>query len=182
LNSSSSASLVVRPFGAGLGFLFLASVLDVVHQLFVSLVTAHAIFFALAEFNRTHGGEVLRVLRNFDQVFRLCTLGNCDLAFLPHARNIRLPGLAHAANKTIGTTQQQDMRPQCMAASQDAQVLQNDRLEQRRHQFIRRSAHLLQAVDVGLGKDATLPGNFMQFDSVIFLFAQFKGREFSAWH
>src|ERR1700675_4111924 len=100
------------------------------HQFFVSLVATDAVFLALAEFNGTHGGKVLCVLRNFNQILWLCPIGNCDLAFLPHAGNIRLPGFAHATNETVRTAQEKDMRTQSVAASKDTQILQNDGLEQ----------------------------------------------------
>ena len=91
---------------ARFGLFFLAAVFDVVDQLIVATVAANAIFFALAEFNRAHRGEILRVLRDFDQFLGLCALGNCDFALLPHARNVGLPGFAHAAHKAVGAAEQ----------------------------------------------------------------------------
>lgn len=38
------------------------SILRTAHQLFVSQVATHAVFFTLAEFNRAHGGKILSVL------------------------------------------------------------------------------------------------------------------------
>ena len=105
-----------QAFRAGLCFLLLAAEFDVVHQLLVSLIAADAIVFALAEFDRAQGGEVLRVVRNLDQVFRLRALGNRNFALLPHARNVRLPGLAHALDKAVRSAQQQNVWPQRVAA------------------------------------------------------------------
>ena len=61
-----------------------------------------------------------------------------------------------------------------MAASEHAQVLQNDRFKQRRHQFISRGAHLLQTVDIGLSEDPAFSGDFVQLDTVILLLAKFQ--------
>ena len=56
-----------------------------------------------------------------------------------------------------------------MAPREDAEVLQNDGFEQRRHEFVRGRADFLQAVDVGLGEDAALASNFVQFNPVVAL-------------
>ena len=68
------------------------------------------------------------------------------------------------------------MRLQSVAAGQDAEVLEHDGFEQRRHELIWRRAHLLQAVDVGLGENATLSGNFVELDPMVFLLGQLSRR------
>ena len=65
-----------------------------------------------------------------------------------------------------------------MAAGEHAQILQNNRLEQRCHQFVGRSPDLLQAVDVGFGEHAAFAGDPVQFDSVVSLLAKLGGRNF----
>src|SRR5579863_9909512 len=85
--------------GAGLGFFFLTSKLDVVNQLVITAIASHAIFFALAELNRAHGGKVLRILRNFNEIFGLGAIWYGNLALGPHTWNVCLPGFAHAADK-----------------------------------------------------------------------------------
>ncbi len=167
-----------QALGAGLGFLFLASELDVVHQLVVATVTADAVLFAFAELNGAHGGKVLRVLRNLDQILGLGAVGNLHLALLPHAGNIRLPGFAHAFDEAVRPAEQQHVRPQGMAAGQHAEVLQHDGFEERCHQFIRRRSNFLQAVDVGLGEHAALAGDLVQLDAVIALHSKLGGRNF----
>ena len=67
------------------------------------------------------------------------------------------------------------MRPQRVAARQHRQVLPDDRLEQRRHQLVRRHAHLLQAVDVGLGEHAALAGHRVQLEAVVAHVAELLG-------
>ena len=99
-----------QAFRAGLGLLFLASVFDVVQQLFVSVVAADAFVFALAEFDGAHGGEVLGVLGHFNQIFGLCAVGNFDFALLPHAGNVGLPGFAHAFDEAVRASKKEDVR------------------------------------------------------------------------
>ena len=65
-----------------------------------------------------------------------------------------------------------------MAAGEHAQILQNNRLEQRCHEFVRRSPDFLQAVDIGFSKYAAFAGHSVQFDSVVSLFAKLGGRNF----
>ena len=59
-----------------------------------------------------------------------------------------------------------------MTAGQDGEVLQHDGVEQRGHQLVGRNALFLQAVDVGLGEDATLAGHGMQLDANVALVAE----------
>ena len=67
-----------------------------------------------------------------------------------------LPRLAHSAQKGVGSAEQKNMWQKCMAAREHGQILQNDGIEERGHQLVGRKTLLLQAVDVGLGKDAAL--------------------------
>ena len=69
------------------------------------------------------------------------------------------------------------MWPQRVAACQHRQVLQHDRVEERRHQLVGRRAFLLQAVDVRFREDAALAGNLVQLDPVVPLVAQLDGRD-----
>ena len=82
MKTSSSSRIFDQAFAAGFGLLFLAAEVDVVNQLVVAAIAADAVVFALAEFNRAQRGEILGVLRNFDQVFRLGALGNLQLCVL----------------------------------------------------------------------------------------------------
>src|SRR5262249_47614852 len=93
-----------QAFAARLRLLLLASVVDVVNQIVVTAITSDTVFFRTPELDGAQSGEVLRVLRYLDQVFWLRAFRNGDLALLPHARNIGLPGFTHAANETVGST------------------------------------------------------------------------------
>ena len=168
--------------GAGLRLLRLPADRDVVLQALGAHVDADFGLFVLAELDRAQRREILRVVRNLDQVFRLHAFGKLDLALFPGAGNVLLPGFFHAANEAVRASEQQHVRTQCVAASQHGEVLQNDGVEQRRHQLIRRDALLLQAVDVGFGEDAALAGHGMQLDSGVALVAKLLRRESSAWH
>src|SRR4029077_409366 len=143
----------------------------------VSLIAADTVVLALAKLYRAQGSKVLGILRDFDQIIRLRAIRDHNLALLPHAGNVGLPRFPHATNKAIGPTQQQNVGTKGVTPCQHAEILQNDGLEQRRHQFVGRSANLLQAVDVGLGKYAALAGDLVQFDPLVSLFAELKGRD-----
>ena len=148
------------------------------NQLIVSAVAADAVVLAAAKFNRAQCREVLRVLRDFDQILRFRPVGNLDLTLLPHARDVGLPGFAHSANETVRASEQENMWTQSVSAGEDAQVLQDDGFKQRRHQFIGRGAHFLKTIDVGFRKHATLPSNFMELDPVVCLVPELLGRNF----
>ena len=70
------------------------------------------------------------------------------------------------------------MGAQCVAAGENAQVLEHDRFEQRRHQLVGRGAYFLQAVDVGLGEYAALPCYLVELDAMIFLLGKQIGGNF----
>ena len=55
------------------------------------------------------------------------------------------------------------------------EVLHDDGFEQRRHQLVGRDAHLLQAVDIGLGEHAALAGDGMQLDPLVAHLAELLG-------
>src|SRR5580704_419793 len=95
-----------QSFAAGLGFLFLASEIDVVDQLVIAAVATDAVVFAFAEFNSSERGEVLRILRDLDQVLRLRAIGDRDFALLPHARDVGLPRFAHALDEAVWPAEQ----------------------------------------------------------------------------
>ena len=128
---------------ARLGFFFLAAEIDVVDELVEAVVAADAILLALAEFDRPESGEILRVLRHLDQLFRLRSRRDFHLALFPHARDVGLPRLAHSADEGIGAAEQQHVRTKRVAARQHAQVLQHDGVKQRGHQLVGRRAHFL---------------------------------------
>src|SRR5690348_15279661 len=141
-------------------------------------IAANTIVFTFPELNRTNGREILGVLRDLDQVFRFGTLWDFDFGLLPHAWNVRLPRFAHATNETVGAAQQQDMWPQGVATRKYAQILEHNRIEERCHQFIRRSADFLQAVDVRFGEHTALASDLVQLNAVISLLAEFLGGNF----
>src|SRR5215831_2006925 len=99
----------------GFCLLLLPPILDIVNQLVMSAITADTLLFGSAKFDRPEGSKILSVFRYFDQLFGLCALRNLYLALLPHARNVGLPSLAHAADKAIGPTQQEHMGTQGIA-------------------------------------------------------------------
>ena len=148
------------------------------NQAVIAKIATDAIVFCFAEFDGAEGREILSVLRNFDEVFRFGTSRDFNFALLPHAGDVGLPGFAHAANEGIGSTQQKNVRTQSVAASEHAEVLKNDGLKQRGHQFIGGCAYFLQAVDVGFRKHTAFSGNFMQLDAVVTLIGEFLDRNF----
>ena len=164
-----------KAFATGCGFFFRAAVIDVVEKLLGSEITAYLGLLIFAELDRSQSGEVLGVLRYLDQLLWSNAFGDLDFALLPHTRNVGLPRLAHATDKSVGAAKEKNMGAQCMSARQHAKVLQHDGFEERGHQFMRGSAGLLQTIDVGFGKDAALAGDLMQFDAVIGLVGKLGG-------
>ncbi len=71
----------------------------------MAAIAADAIVLAAPKLDCAQGREVLGILRNLDQVLRLAALWNFDLSLLPHARDVGLPGLAHAAYETVRPAQ-----------------------------------------------------------------------------
>ena len=164
-----------RPLPPDDGFLFRAAIVDVIEQLFGAEIAADLRLVLFAKLDRSQRGKVLRVLRYLDQLLRRRALRDLDFAFFPHAGNVGLPCLAHAADESVRSAQQQHVRAQRMSASQHAEILQHDGFEERGHQLIRRRAGLLQAVDVRLGKDAALASDLVQLDAVIALVGKLGG-------
>ena len=78
---------------------------DVVLEALGAHVDTDLGLFVLAKLHGAQRGEVLRVFRNFDQVFRFGALRKLDFALLPGAGNVLLPRFFHAANERIGTSQ-----------------------------------------------------------------------------
>ena len=152
---------------AALLLLFLAAHGDVPFQLGEAAVHADVVVFRLAEFHAADGGEILRVVGSLDQVLGRNAFGQRSAALFPDLGNVGLPAIAHALDVAVGAAQQQDHGQQGIAARQHAEVLHHDGLEQRRHQFVGRNAHLLQTVDIGLGEHAALTRYRMQFDALV---------------
>jgi len=75
---------------------------------------------ALAEFDGTDGCEVLGILRDFDQFVGLGAVRDRDLALLPHAGDVRLPGFAHAFDEAVRAAQQQNVRTQGVTTGENA--------------------------------------------------------------
>jgi hypothetical protein len=98
-------------FSSSLGFFLLPAEFNIANQFRVAAIAADAVVLTAAEFNGTECGKVLRVLWDLDQIVGLRTFWNGDLALLPHARDVCLPCFAHPANKTVGATQEQHVRP-----------------------------------------------------------------------
>ena len=94
---------------------------------------------------------------------------------------LALPAIAHALDVAIGSAQQQHHRQQRIAARQHREVLHHDGFEQRRHQLVRRHAHLLQAVDIGLGEHAALAGHRVQLDALVAHLAELRRTGCAAW-
>ena len=160
---------------AALGFLFLAAHGDVPFQLLPADVLADVVVFRLAEFHRTDGGEILRVVRRLDQIFRRNAFRQRRAALFPDFRDVVLPAVAHALDVAVGAAQQQHHRQQRIAARQHGKVLHHDGFEQRSHQLVGRHAHLLQAVDIGLGEHAALAGHGMQLHALVAHLAKLLG-------
>ena len=88
-----------------------------------SQIAADAFIFFPAKLHGANGGKVQRICRRLDVIFRAGSFGKLDSAFLPDLRDVVLPGLAHATNKTFRSTQQQNVRPQRVSPGQDGQIL-----------------------------------------------------------
>ena len=166
---------------AALCLLFLAAHVDVPLEFGEADVLADVVVFALAELHAADRREILRVVGGLDQVLGRNALGQRGTALFPDLGNVGLPAIAHALDVAVGAAQQQHHGQQRIAARQHAQVLHHDGFEQRGHQFVGRNAHLLQAVDVGLGEHAALAGHRMQLDALIAHLAKLLGRECAAW-
>src|ERR1700723_3702938 len=156
-------------FAPGSCFFLCTTIVNVVEKLFGAEIAAHPRLFLFSEFDRSQRCKVLRIVGYFDQLFRSCSLWNLDLPFFPHAGDVGLPGLLHAANKPVWSAQKKNMRPQCMSAGQHAEILQHNCLEERGHQLIRGRTGFLQTVNVGFCEDTTLTGDLVQLDTVISL-------------
>ena len=130
LEHSSSPGSSTNPLAARLGFFLLRGQSRCSERVCRIRGSSQRNRLRAAELDRAERGEILRILRNLDQIFRLCAFGNRNLALLPHPRNVRLPGLAHPFDKAVRTAEQQHMRTQRMAARQHAEILQNDGLKQ----------------------------------------------------
>ena len=172
-----------QALAAGLGLFFLAAEVDVVNQVARSRDSSRRNRLPLRP-NSTapSAAKYCAFCGTLIRSSGFAPSGICDFALFPHARNVGLPRLAHAANEAVRPAEQQHMRAQRVAAREHAQVLQHDGFEQRSHQFVGRRADLLQAVDVGLGEYAALPRDFVQLDAVISLLGEFGRWESSAWH
>src|SRR5215472_4301480 len=153
----------------------LAADSDVVLETLRAEIDSRVGVFVLAELHRADCSEILCVVWNLDEVFRLGTFGQLHLALFPHFGDVLLPGFLHAAYKAVRTAEQQHMRTQGVAARQHGQILQHNGIEQRRHKLIRRDSLLLQAIDVSLGEDAALSRYRMQLDSRVALVTQLFG-------
>ena len=130
-------------------------------------VAAVLLRFAHSEFDCSDRGKIQRIRRGLNQVFRRLARGELHAPFLPEQRYIVLPSLAHSAQKSIRPAQQQNLRHQRMAAGQHAEILQHNGVKQRGHQLGWRKPLLLQAVNVGLGKDAALARDRMDAHTAI---------------
>jgi hypothetical protein len=97
---------VRQSLAARLLLLFQASEVDVVIEVGEAAVDAHILIFGFAEFDRADGGEILRVLRDFDQVFGIDPLRQLCVALLPDLRDVVFPCLDHPANVGVGAAEQ----------------------------------------------------------------------------
>ncbi len=129
-----------------------------------------------AELNRPDRAEILGVRRHDNQVVDRGISRDLDISLAPHLRQMMPPALAHAPDKRVGSTQQQHLGHQRMAAGQHGHILQHDRLEQRRHQLLAMDALLLKAVDVRLGEHAALACHRMNAQPLITEVRQTLGR------
>ena len=77
--------------------------------------------------------------------------------------------------KLFGPPSSSTCGTQGVPAGEHREVLQNDGVEQGRHQLIGRDTLLLQAVDIGFRKDAAFACDRMQLDAGVALVAEFFG-------
>ncbi len=118
-------------------------------------------------FHGTDGCEILRMLRDANQFIGADPGRQSNLLLLPEPVQMFAPCLAQPRKKEVGTAEQKSPRFEHVAAGQYAEVLEHDGVKERSHQLFRRNALLLQAGNVGLGKDAAFAGHRMQLDSVV---------------
>ena len=108
---------------ARLRLFLLPSLAKIVLETLRSQVTADAVVLSPTELHGADRSKVQSVRGNLDQIFRAGALGKFESAILPHLRDVVLPSLAHATNKTVRPTQQQNVRPKRVSPRQDGQIL-----------------------------------------------------------
>ncbi len=140
-------------------------------------VDARGAFFAAPELDRAEGGKVERALRNLDELLDARVGRHLDAPLLPRAGDVRAPRLAQPANERVRTAEQQHVRIQRVPAREDRQVLENDGLEERRHELIDRRTQLLQSRDIALGEDPALARDSVQLDAVVAERGNLVGRD-----
>ncbi len=77
-------------------------------------------------------------------------------ALVPRFWNALSPALLKEWKERVWPTEQQDLVPECVAASQNGQVLHHDGVRKRAHDLVGRDACLHEIDNVGLGKDPAL--------------------------
>jgi hypothetical protein len=140
-------------------------------------VQADGLALLLAELHGADGGEVLGVAGHDHQVLGVDAVGKGRAPLLPHLGDVHLPGVHHSADEGVGAAEQQNVRPQRVAAREHGEVLLDDRLEERGHQLFGRHALLLQAVDIRLGEHPALARDRVQLDAAVSHVAQLGRRD-----
>ena len=95
----------------------------------------------------------------------------------PPFGDVRLPGLAQRAHEGVRPADEQHPWRQGAPAREHAQVLQDDGVEERGHQFLGGDAALLEAVDVGLGEDPALARDGVHLEADVGEGAERLGRD-----
>jgi len=169
-----------------MAFLFCAAVIDIVEKLLDPKIAAHLRLLILAELDRTQRREVLSVLRHFDQLLGSRALRNLNL-FAPStyaecfacqaSRMPRIESVRPAQAEKNVWTQRMSARQHGLRFCSTIGLP-----KERCHQFIWRSASLLQTVDVGPRQRRRIfPATLMQLYPVIALIRKFRRMESSAW-
>ncbi len=133
--------------------------------------------FAARELDAAQRAVVLGHRWRDDEVLRPGPLWQRDAPLAPAVRDVRLPGLAQRAQEGVRPPEKQHSRRQGASVREHAQVLQDDGVEQRRHQLLGRDAAFLEAVDVGLGEHAALAGDRVDLQADVGEGAERVGRD-----
>ncbi len=127
----------------------LAPVGDVALEALDAVEVAGVVGFREAKDRGTERGVVLRALGDEDEVLDRNVLRVIVAALLPDLRNAKPPALLQERQVGVGAAEQEHARFQRVAAGQDREVLQDDRVGERAEHLVRGDARLDEVHDVG---------------------------------
>src|SRR5262249_15447475 len=137
-----------QTLAAGRSLLLEPPDVDVARERLRPQIPPDCIVLVLAELDRAERRKVLSVVRRLDARLGRLTFRNLNAALRPHLRDVVLPSLTHALDEAVRASEQKDVRLERVSPGQNRQVLEDDRVEERRHQLVGWRAFLLQTVDI----------------------------------